>query len=78
MADVTKAITWIRREYAGIRGKYANRYSGIFRQIRAYASSRGDIKDYQSSHGYAQIRGLDIRRYADIRGHSVMSGSPPL
>ena len=37
---------------------------------RVYASSRGNIKDYQSSHKYAQIRGLDIRRYADIRGHS--------
>ena len=37
---------------------------------RVYASSRGNIKGYQSSHKYSQIRGLDIRRYADIRGHS--------
>ena len=42
-------------------------YSG---HTRVYASSRGNIKGYQSSHKYSQIRGLDIRRYADIRGHS--------
>ena len=75
MAAVTKLLhTRKRHGYAGIRGKYAtyaNRaYSSIFGQTRVYASSRGNIKDYQSSHKYSQIRGLDIRRYADIRGHS--------
>ena len=70
MADVTKGI----RGYATDTREYAaNTRIDIHAPnsvCQVYASSRGNIKGYQSSHKYSQIRGLDIRRYADIRGHS--------
>ena len=70
MADVTKGI---RGYVADTREYAANTRIDIHAPnsvCRVYASSRGNIKGYQSSHKYSQIRGLDIRRYADIRGHS--------
>ena len=46
-------------------------------QTRTHASSRCDIKDYQSPHGYAQIRGLVhgryTRTYADIRNRFTVT-----
>ena len=62
--------TRIRHGYAGIRGKYANRSSWPKFSMPSIREFAGNIKGYQSSHKYSQIRGLDIRRYADIRGHS--------
>ena len=70
MADVTKAIRGYgadTREYAANTRIDIHAPNSV---CRVYASSRGNIKGYQSSHKYSQIRGLDIRRYADIRGHS--------
>ena len=69
-ADVTKAIRGYgadTREYAANTRIDIHAPNSV---CRVYASSRGNIKGYQSSHKYSQIRGLDIRRYADIRGHS--------
>ena len=70
MAAVTKFIRGYvtdTREYAANTRIDIHAPNSV---CRVYASSRGNIKDYQSSHKYSQIRGLDIRRYADIRGHS--------
>ena len=70
MAHVTKTIRGYgadTREYAGNTRIDIHAPNSV---CRVYASSRGNIKGYQSSHKYSQIRGLDIRRYADIRGHS--------
>ena len=70
MAHVTKTIRGYgadTREYAGNARIDMHAPNPV---CRVYASSRGNIKGYQSSHKYSQIRGLDIRRYADIRGHS--------
>ena len=71
MADVTKGIRGYgtdTREYAA-NTRIDIRATSIFGHTRVYPSSRGIIKGYQSSHKYSQIRGLDIRQYADIRGH---------
>ena len=71
MADVTKGIRGYgtdTREYAANTRIDIRAYSGI----REYTRVRGAIsKMIKVQHKkYAQIRGLDIRRYADIRGHS--------
>ena len=73
MADVTKGIRGYVTDTRRIRGNTRMSLRPIYqiyaslRPINRFTAYAGL---YQSSHGYAQIRGLDIRQYADIRGHS--------
>ena len=64
-------IFWrIRHGYAGIRGEYANRYSGIFRHIRAYSGIREFAGIYQRLSKFTRIRANTRIGYSPIRGHT--------